>query len=405
MTEFFANLSMPTMVVMVAAQYVALSLVLVSALATRRTYPGFGLIAASQIVWTFGIFLNYFRIFGELLSLFAGNALMLGHTALLFHGLGRYGDAPHLARRSALNVALLTAVVLLLAYYLFVDFNTCRRVTLFSAGFGILFLRIALEPYLCRQWRVYATQNVFSSFYVLVGVVMLVRAYKSLSATDCVPGSPDDLAKMLLLAAMAVSPLATFCLLAMTSSRIEGELVEAREQARQLAETDSLTDLPCRRHFLELAVEAMADAASRGEPLSLVMLDIDNFKDVNDTHGHQTGDMVLMAVAGCMRKRLRGRDVAGRLGGEEFGILMPGRAIAEACAEAERLRRDIENLHPDGLTVTASLGAACDGGSLDALLAQADECLYFAKRAGRNRVACRVSAACAPELVDKEKRT
>ena len=405
MTEFFANLSMPTMVVMVASQYVALSLVLVSALATRRTYPGFGLIAASQIVWTFGIFFNYFRVFGEVLSLFAGNVLMLGHTALLFHGLGRYGEAPQLARRSAINVALLAVVILFLAYYLFVDFNTCRRVTLFSAAFGVLFLRIALEPYLCRQWRVYAMQSVFSSFYVLVGVVMLVRACKSLSATDCLPGSPDDLAKMLLMAAMAVSPLATFCLLAMTSSRIEGELVEAREQARRLAETDSLTGLPCRRHFLELAAYAMAEAAGRGEPLSLVMLDVDNFKNVNDTYGHQTGDMVLVAVAGCMRKRLRGRDVAGRLGGEEFGVLMPGRALAEACAEAERLRRDIENLRPDGLTVTASLGAACDGGSLDALLARADECLYLAKRAGRNRVAGYASDACIPETVDKEKRT
>lgn len=96
---------------------------------------------------------------------------------------------------------------------------------------------------------------------------------------------------------MLCSPFFVFSILAMTSSRVEAELGEARDELRHLAETDGLTGLPNRRHFLRLAGEALDRAREQGFGVSLVMLDLDNFKTVNDTHGHQTGDRVLMGVS------------------------------------------------------------------------------------------------------------
>lgn len=160
---------------------------------------------------------------------------------------------------------------------------------------------------------------------------------------------------------------------------------------KRLATTDTLTGAANRRQFLELAGREMDRARRFGTRVAALIFDIDNFKDVNDTHGHQAGDRVLEAVAEAARAALRDVDVFGRMGGEEFGAILPETAGIDAIAVAERLRRRVCGLDHgiDGLTpVTVSVGVAElrpeDG--LDDLLAAADHALYRAKREGRDRV-------------------
>jgi len=388
MRDMLAALDAPTMVLMVVVLFMALCLVLTYTYACRRTYPGFGAMSLAQVAWTAGIFLNFYRVFGETASLFLGNALMLLECVLMFHGLARYGQMADIRWRSGSNVVISAITLACLGYYLFVDFDTCRRVTVFSVFFAVMFGRIALEPYLCRRWRTYATQGALSGIFFLMAVLFGARAIVSWHSANCAPGGPDALAKLLLLLAMLFSPLLVSCILAMTSSRLEEELRTAQDALQHLAATDPLTGLPNRRHFLRLAGEAMATARGQGRGVCFIMLDLDHFKNINDTYGHKAGDMALCGVARLLQEAALEPDCAGRLGGEEFGILLPAGDLAAACAVAERLRLALAELRPGGHAITASLGVAVGQTDVDALLARADEGLYAAKRAGRNRVVC-----------------
>jgi two-component system cell cycle response regulator len=165
------------------------------------------------------------------------------------------------------------------------------------------------------------------------------------------------------------------------------------ERLAGLARKDPLTGLPNRRALEEELPRALARALRAGEPLSVVVLDVDRFKEVNDRHGHAAGDAVLAAVAGRAAAALRGSDVIARFGGEEFAVVLPGADLARAAEAAERIREAVaaEAVTAGGaaLSVTVSLGCATllpDERDARALLARADARLYEAKRAGRNRV-------------------
>jgi diguanylate cyclase (GGDEF)-like protein len=172
------------------------------------------------------------------------------------------------------------------------------------------------------------------------------------------------------------------------------ELRQLREELERRATTDSLTGLANRGHFYEQANRHVQQAQRYGDALSLLALDIDHFKSINDTHGHQAGDSVLRGLAEHFRQGIRVFDLIGRVGGEEFAILLPNTDLDGAVGLAERLRESLTALRfkVDGETecvVTVSIGAAsllpADAG-LDRLFARADQALYRAKAAGRNRV-------------------
>jgi len=168
--------------------------------------------------------------------------------------------------------------------------------------------------------------------------------------------------------------------------RIELEL-------RHLAERDPLTGLYNRRSFEALAADALTVAIAAFRPLSVLMLDLDRFKAINDFYGHGAGDAVLRGIADRCRGVLRRESVMARLGGEEFAVLLPGIYPREARATAERIRAEVAEaaIPIDGgaLAVTLSIGCATslgEGDSLQHLLSRADVALYEAKKAGRNCV-------------------
>ena len=165
----------------------------------------------------------------------------------------------------------------------------------------------------------------------------------------------------------------------------------------EMANKDVLTDLSNRRHFLDQAEEKLSRTLSTGRPISLLMIDIDDFKKVNDTYGHSAGDKLLEGTAELLSQGLREEDLIGRMGGDEFAVALPATPEEEAREVAERLRKMVESsdstLGPNSYSPTISAGVATAGpdefgDDLEKLLKEADKALYRAKEDGRNRVRC-----------------
>ena len=171
--------------------------------------------------------------------------------------------------------------------------------------------------------------------------------------------------------------------------------VEARyhQEVYQLATRDALTELYNRRHFIEAVDREIARATRHGRPLVMCIIDVDLFKPVNDKYGHIAGDGVLRQLAGIVRRFVRGEDVAARIGGEEFAVMLPETDVESARAFAERLREAVAEdtfvLGGEEKRLTISIGIACLAPGREErspLMEAADAALYRAKDEGRNRV-------------------
>ena len=164
-------------------------------------------------------------------------------------------------------------------------------------------------------------------------------------------------------------------------------------ELRRLAVLDSLTDVLTRGAFRHAARREFERAAAADWPLSCVLIDIDHFKAINDTHGHAVGDVVLRNVAALLRSETRAGDLVGRIGGEEFALLMPDTSLETAMRCADRIRATLAttlvNVDSRRIPLTASFGVACcalEDATFDRVMARADQALYASKNGGRNRV-------------------
>lgn len=189
------------------------------------------------------------------------------------------------------------------------------------------------------------------------------------------------------IATMSTALLGSIGFVLMVKERTDSEIMH-------LAMTDSLTQIPNRRALMDYAEHAIARRS--GLPLALLMIDVDHFKLINDTHGHQTGDEVLCKLAALLEGRLRGQDLLGRYGGEEFCVIAPDTDSRGALVLAESLRKIIASASfaatSGELSVSVSIGISnCPSTARRALkdmLAEADAALYDAKQTGRNKVVC-----------------
>lgn len=176
-------------------------------------------------------------------------------------------------------------------------------------------------------------------------------------------------------------------------------ILRYQRRIERLAATDQLTELPNRRGFEMLAGQAIEEARREQQPLSAMVIDLDHFKTLNDTHGHLAGDVVLKGFANQLRASLRRSDIVCRWGGEEFIVLFKNTALDTAQQLAEKLRAQLEQQHffweDKALRVTISIGLTNLTGSegLASLIARADRALYRAKQSGRNRIASEPGAS------------
>ena len=196
---------------------------------------------------------------------------------------------------------------------------------------------------------------------------------------------------------------------------LEARLISSKQEITQLqinleavrneSMTDPLTTLANRKFFDEALARSLSDAAATTEPLSLMLTDIDHFKQFNDTHGHLTGDQVLRLVAMSVKHNVKGQDTAARYGGEEFAIVLPRTSLREANAVADQIRRAVMSKelmkrstgeHLGRVTVSIGVASHRRGDSVNSLIERADCCLYAAKRNGRNRVICETDPEVTP---------
>lgn len=175
---------------------------------------------------------------------------------------------------------------------------------------------------------------------------------------------------------------------------LQDSLKKSNQALMELSNTDPLTHLSNRRFLMKTLEKELQRCERSQKPMALIMVDVDHFKPVNDTYGHQQGDVVLQTLADQMKAHLRDYDLAARFGGEEFALVLPETALAEAVQVAERLRAAISELKipagHDEIRLTISLGVATyphpKVRTVDNLILEADRALYNAKEKGRNRV-------------------
>lgn len=226
---------------------------------------------------------------------------------------------------------------------------------------------------------------------VFSGVLFLLRALRSAFGMLMGEGSPGDLSRT---AAFGTFLMGVVFMQLLQSVSLGGVVVtRLMARIRHLSDTDALTGLVNRRRLQETLQSEALRHRRTGHPYSVALLDVDHFKSVNDTHGHAAGDQALRAVAQVLRRTARASDTVGRLGGEEFCVVLPETLAPGARVLAERARAALEQeaivFEQRQIRLTASIGiATCTDPQEDwaALLKRADAALYRAKSAGRNRV-------------------
>ncbi|MHB8909949.1 MAG: GGDEF domain-containing protein [Syntrophales bacterium] len=358
---------------------------------THRTYPGFGFWTAGNASSAAGFLLFALRgIVPDIFTIVLANVLVLSTAALYLEGTRRFRGV---AARRALSIVLVVFLAASLSYYTYWDSDIGVRIIILSLlvalfyGLGARELLGDAPPNLRFSYRF------TGSLFALYSLFMFSRAFFAAFAHG-----PNDLYIPNLMQTLAfLLPLLlgiawTFGFVMLNIERLEADLKRAQVELQRLATTDFLTGISNNRSFFAAAEREIQRARRYGHPLGVLMFDIDHFKRVNDTYGHAAGDQVLVAIAAACRNFLRDIDVFGRLGGEEFAVLLPETDLAGGRATAERLRSAIAEIGIEAgvttLHVTISVGVSVlspEDDRIEQVLKRADDAMYEAKRDGRNR--------------------
>ncbi|WP_435655388.1 GGDEF domain-containing protein [Brucella pituitosa] len=291
----------------------------------------------------------------------------------------------------ATDAAVVVGFTLLLAYFFYVDRNLLARVYIQNFGYGIILFITAIRLLSLARGR-YVDRVLF---WVLLAFAVHFFPRTLLTIGFSAPFDKAAFGNSMFWQALQLSlaVLGTGLALAILAAAI----ADVIDDLRQERDIDSLTGILNRRGFEERVFAHLQKHETGG--VSLVLCDIDNFKSINDTYGHATGDSVLREVGHVLRKSARRGDIVGRLGGEEFSVLLPDTDHREAYECAERLRTAIERNRFSGVASKEQLTASLGVGTLKSkdtwlsLYKRVDARLYEAKRTGRNRTIARVASS------------
>ena len=374
----------PTMLAMIIASSLMMA-VSMAVVGWGRRRDGLGRWAAALLVNAIGHLLIMLRgLIPDLLSIVLGNLMLssvfVGMIAAVYQFQGR-----------PVRWALLLAPPLLVLVFVsvFID-NFPARVSFVGLVIGLQAVWALLAALSHRHATVGRGQWLLVAGLSLEAVVLGGRALVAISthteATNILQSS----------ALQTLTFLATFSVVLISSVGFVF-MSRAHENNRVLAALDPLTGVANRRSLIAALDRDVARAQRMREPMALMMVDIDHFKDVNDQYGHPAGDRVLCSVVNVLRQRVRAQDLVGRYGGEEFMVLLPDTGLTgaeqlarELCKAVEESRCPADGVPGPGIAVTVSIGVFGgrleSGDSWDMLIAAADRALYQAKNNGRNRV-------------------
>jgi diguanylate cyclase (GGDEF)-like protein len=285
-----------------------------------------------------------------------------------------------------MHTAVITALVVPFAL---LTVDPAAEILFAGLVYGTLLAGIAAIAWQVRPPATYRSRGILGACFAFAALAFYMRGIAALAAADPVLAftMPGGFASATFIAAGAAALVSSFGFVLLHKERADAE-------ALRLATMDPLTATYNRRTFHEIAEREMARARRAGQPLSIIMVDIDHFRAINEKHGQRVGDEVLQRIADVIRSALRKEDMLVRFGGEEFLVLLPEVAGPGAVVVGGRIRTAVAageivvGAHRFALTVSGGVSARLDEGpeSIDSLIARADEALALAKRRGRNRV-------------------
>jgi diguanylate cyclase (GGDEF)-like protein len=358
----------------------------------HKTYDGFGLWAMSNVLAAIAFLLLGLRdIVPDFFSIITGNTLALCGAVLTLEGNRRFLG---MKADTIFNVSLLALHTVIMVYFTYIDYSVINRIIFSSVFAAIITERIfSMFNRKCAA-ETNLTYKFTSATNLAFSVLMILRAICTYLFSNINQlYTPDWIQALTFMMFLIFSIIWTFNYMILNNQRMQNELLSAQTELEKLAATDFLTGINNSRRFFEISETEVARARRFHHSLSVIMFDLDYFKNVNDSHGHAGGDAVLVKVAEICKITLRNVDVAGRLGGEEFAFLLPHTTIGGAATVAQFLRSAIEDAEiefsGEKIKITASFGIAelhDSDSEIKEVLDRADTALYEAKRKGRNQI-------------------
>ncbi len=402
------SLDVRTLMVMMGSVNIALAAIMVTLAATRRTYLGFGLWTAAFVSAAVGSALISMRgAAPDLLTMVIGNLCIAAFPMLMARGLAVFTDEK---QAPLFEAVVLVACAGAMFYTAYVDRSTSLRIVFVMGTFLVFTLRVGWVAF--RGVPKSLGRTDWHLWIVVVGSALaagarIVFALRNPDLAGFMEQGPAQAVAIVLLTLFTIGCMSVTT--SLNSQRLELELMgseqrlqgeqaaleRANRELAELASQDGLTGLHNRRSFDETLDREWRRLARTRAPLSLVMLDIDHFKEFNDRHGHQQGDHCLIAVAEAVLAAVqRPSDLGARYGGEEFAIILPETASEGAQRVADRVAaavrdRAIPHDVPSGyLTVSFGVATVVPGAGTvpETLVALADEALYRSKEAGRDQI-------------------
>jgi diguanylate cyclase (GGDEF)-like protein len=379
----------PTLGLLVTLLLMTIAGMMLFVLKTRATYAGFRCWTAGFVLLA-GCFISIVlrASLPHTFAIMANNILGTASLCFFYDGIAAF-YLQREVRPNRLNWGLAVLLIMALAYCLYREAGINIRIMLFNAFQFFIAMRVSRCAFRYAAGRQRSATLLLCTLFLAVAVTALWRCVDVMLAPTMNDLLTQDVGfRLLILIEVMQAIVLAFCFLLLTHTRIEEELHEARAKAELAARIDPLTGLWNRRHFEAEALREIQRAHRYAQPVSLVLFDVDHFKQVNDRLGHLAGDKVLQQIADIVQANMRTSDLVCRWGGEEFAILMLV-AIGEAVQATEKLRQAIAqcDLAQAGkLSISAGCAQLAAGEDLTSWSRRTDDALYRAKAAGRNRV-------------------
>lgn len=359
---------------------------------TRKTYPGFEKWALAFMSLGMGFLLIDLRgLIHDLFSVVIGNYLLVYAILLINQGIDLFFGQINKTQKTL--AYLFAAYLVAQPYFTFIEPNINTRIILTSSIIFITSIPAGLALYKQANIGHFQTSKGAAITLFIAALVNITRILYTLKSSKAISINSDPFMSWHSLIFTTILTVLSMYFFFLNSARIEYDLEIAHQKMIELANTDPLTGLYNRRHFFEHAQREFERAKNHNLSLSILIIDLDIFKQINDQYGHAIGDKVLMHASEVFKTQIRGFDLVARFGGDEFVILLKEVNEKQAQIVAEKIRFHIEEnpiLHNEmNIPIFLSIGLtslSTKDEDVNALMRRADGALYKAKELGRNRV-------------------